>query len=104
MNSTKWLNCRLRDLQTRLQEMAHTVSLPVIRRLLRQQDYRLRANQKNCEGNSPQGRDQQFLYLQQQRQAFVEARQPVLSVDTKKKELIGNFKNAGRIWCQEAEE
>src|ERR1041385_639838 len=101
MNADKWLNCRLRDLQAKLAEKAHQISLPVISRLLKQRDYRLRANRKNEEGKSPPQRDQQFVYLQQQRQAFMQAGQPVLSVDTKKKELVGNFKNAGRIWCQE---
>ena len=102
MKADKWLNCRLRDLQAKLQEKAHWVSLPVISRLLKQRDYRLRVNRKNEEGKSPQERDQQFVYLQQQRQAFMTDGQPVLSVDTKKKELVGNFSNAGRAWCQEA--
>lgn len=102
MTSKKWLNCRLRDLQAKLQEKAHQVSLPVISRLLKQQDYRLRVNHKSVEGTSPPERDTQFVYLQQQRDAFQAAGQPVLSVDTKKKELVGNFKNAGRLWCQEA--
>jgi hypothetical protein len=103
MTQDKWLNCRLRDLQAKLEQTAHPVSLPVISRLLKQRDYRLRASQKRDEGPSPPQRDQQFVYLQQRRQEFQEAGQPVLSVDTKKKELVGNFKNAGRIWCQQAE-
>jgi hypothetical protein len=76
----------------------------VISRLLRKRDYRLRANTKGYESKSPAERDLQFSYLQYQRQQFVDAAQPVLSVDTKKKELVGNFKNAGRVWCQEAQE
>src|SRR5690242_17011904 len=96
MTSAKWLNCRLRDLQARLLEKAHTVSLPVISRLLRDQDYRLRSNDKSDEGHSPSERDRQFLYLHQVRQEYRQARQPILSVDTKKKELVGNFKNAGQ--------
>lgn len=103
MSAAKWLNCRLRDLQAYLQQNAHAVSLPVISRLLRQHDYRLRANQKSDEGKSPAQRDQQFRYLIEQREQFVQAGQPVLSVDTKKKELVGNFNNAGRIWCEAAE-
>lgn len=102
MTARKWLNCRLRDLQARLQTKTHTASLPTLRRLLRKRDYRLRANVKEREGSSPPERDRQFVYLQQQRQAFMAAGQPVLSVDTKKKELLGDFKNAGRIWCQDA--
>jgi hypothetical protein len=103
MNTDKWLNCRLRDLQRALLEKAHAVSLPVISRLLRKRDYRLRANDKSYEGKSPVQRDQQFRYLQEQRQLFLHEGQPVLSIDTKKKELVGDFKNAGQIWCEEAE-
>ena len=103
MSTDKWLNCRLRDLQGALMEKAHTVSLPVLSRLLRKRDYRLRANLKNHEGKSPAQRDQQFRYLQEQRQLFLHEGQPVLCIDTKKKELVGDFKNAGQIWCEEAE-
>jgi hypothetical protein len=103
MSADKWLNCRLRDLQACLQQKAHVVSLPVVSRLLRQHDYRLRANEKSDEGKSPEQRDAQFRYLQEQRQEFLDAGEPVLSIDTKKKELVGNFKNAGQVWCQEAE-
>jgi hypothetical protein len=103
MRPLKWLNCRLCDLQARLLAKAHPISLPVISRLLKQQDYRLRVNSKRWEGKSPPERNAQFEYLLHQRQAHQAAGQPVLSVDTKKKELIGDFKNAGRIWCQEAE-
>jgi len=103
MTADKWLNCRLRDLQTHLAEKAHTVSLPVIGRLLRQHNYRLRANVKDNEGHSPAARDAQFLYLQAQRRQFQEAHQPVLSIDTKKKELVGDFKNTGTVWCQSAD-
>lgn len=103
MSASKWLNCRLRDLQARLQQQAHTASLPVISRLLREHDYGLRTNHKSEEGKSPLQRDQQFRYLIEQRHAFLQTGQPVLSVDTKKKELVGNFKNAGRVWCEQAE-
>jgi hypothetical protein len=103
MNATKWLNCRLRDLQAYLAEKAHSVSLPVISRLLRKHDYALHANCKDEEGKSPADRDPQFVYLKQQREQFLKAGQPVLSVDTKKKELLGDFKNAGQVWSQEAD-
>ena len=102
MTATKWLNCRLRDLQTYLTEKAHTVCLPVISRLLREHDYSLHANCKDEEGRSPVDRDAQFVYLKAQRAQFLQAGHPVLSIDTKKKELVGDFKNAGRIWSQEA--
>src|SRR5476651_1358728 len=103
MNSDKWLNCRLRDLQVRLLAKGHTVSLPILSRLLKKRVYRLRVNIKAHEGTPPEHRDAQFVYLQQIREQFQEAGQPVLSIDTKKKELAGDFKNAGRIWCCSAE-
>ena len=103
MSDRKWLNCRLRDIQERLDETGHGVSLPVISRLLQQHDYRLRANVKQLAGKQHPERDQQFGYLREQCAKHQAAGHPVLSVDTKKKELVGNFKNPGRIWCQEAE-
>jgi len=104
MTTKKWLNCRLRDIQAKLEERGHAVSLPVISRLLKAQDYRLRVNHKEAEGPSNPERAGQFAHIQEQREAYQQAGQPCISVDTKKKELIGNFKNAGRIWCQEAEQ
>jgi DDE family transposase len=104
MNAKKWLNCRLRDIQEQLAQYAMQVSLPVISRLLKAHDYRLRVNHKTFEGEAQPERDRQFTHIQAQREAHRRDGQPCLSVDTKKKELVGNFKNAGRIWCQEAEQ
>lgn len=102
-SSAKWLNCRLRDIQTRLATDGHVVSLPVIRRLLGAADYHLRANQKQREGPAHPDRDTQFAQIAEQRAAHLASGQPVVSVDTKKKELIGDFKNAGRTWGPHAE-
>lgn len=104
MNTKKWLNCRLRDIQAKLVERGQKVSLPVISRLLKAHDYRLRVNHKEAEGADHPERDRQFAHIHEQREAHVQAGQPSISVDTKKKELVGNFKNSGRIWCQAAEE
>jgi hypothetical protein len=102
MSSKKWLKCRLADIQAALSEQ-HRVSKPVISRLLKAKDYRLRANRKKIDSHSQHPeRDQQFQYIQKQRQEHAAKGAPQLSVDTKKKELIGNFKNAGQVWCQEA--
>jgi hypothetical protein len=103
MSDKKWLNCRLSDIRRQLDERGHRVSKPVISRLLRAHDYSLRANVKQATGTQHPARDQQFAHLHAQRAAHQAAGQPVISVDTKKKELVGNFKNAGQIWCQEAE-
>lgn len=97
-SSEKWLNCRLRDIQARLAEEGHPVSLPVIRRLLHQADYRLRVNRKERAGPPHPDRDRQFGLIAAQRAAHLEQGQPVVSVDSKKKELIGNFRNSGRAW------
>ena len=96
MTTTKWLNCRLIDVQQQLAVQGHVVSRPVIGRLLKAHDYRLRANRKELTGPQPPDRNAQFEHIAAQRQQHVAAGQPMISVDTKKKELIGNFKNAGR--------
>ena len=103
MRDQKWLNCRLSDIRQPLDTRGHAVSKPVISRLLRTHRYSLRANVKQHAGKQHPERDQQFQHLQAQRAAHQAAGQPVISVDTKKKELVGNFKNAGQIWCQDAE-
>ena len=104
MGDGKWLNCRLRDVEERLDQQGHKVSVPVISRLLRAHDYRLRVNVKELVGKQEPERDAQFRHILAQRTQHHAVGQPVLSVDTKKKELVGNFKNPGRIWCQEPEE
>jgi hypothetical protein len=98
MTADKWLNCRLPDIQARLRDAGREVSLPVISRLLKAAHYRLRANRKQLSGAAHPDRDTQFRHIQDQRAAHLDAWQPVISVDTKKKELIGNFKQAGRAW------
>jgi hypothetical protein len=104
MTAAKWLNCRLVDIQERLAGLGHPASKPVISRLLRTHDYRLRANVKQAGGATHPDRDCQFRYIGAQREHYLAQGWPVISVDTKKKELIGNFKNAGRTWGQEAEQ
>ncbi len=79
------------------------MSKPVISRLLKAHDYSLKANAKQIGGPPHPERDRQFTYIGEQREQHQAAGQPSISVDTKKKELIGNFKNAGQIWCQSAE-
>jgi len=101
MSSRKWLNCRLSDIQERLG--SHRVSKPVLSRLLKARDYRLRANTKQiCPQQDPE-RNEQFEHIQEQRRQHQEAGAPHISTDTKKKELIGNFRNPGRVWGQTAE-
>jgi len=103
MSEQRWVRSSLRHLSTRLTEAGHAVSPPTVGRLLRVLDYSLKVNVKQKEGPTHPDRDEQFQYIDQQVEAFRSAGQPIVSVDTKKKELIGDFKNPGQTWCQEAE-
>lgn len=100
MSERKWVRSSLRHLQERLEgQVSHTT----IGRLLRAMDYSLKVNVKRLTGDPHPDREQQFTYIESQKQAFLQAGWPVISVDSKKKELIGNFKNAGQHWCLEAD-
>ena len=104
MSEQKWVRASLRHLSRRLGQTGHAASPPTVRRLLDDQGYRLHANTKQLEASAAHpDRDRQFGYIAEQRRAFGAAGQPKISVDTKKKELIGRFKNAGRVWSQAAE-
>ena len=104
MSEQKWVRSSLRALSTRLSEAGHPVSPPTVGRLLADLDYALHVNAKKLEARADHAdRDRQFTYIAAQRQAFLDAHLPIISVDTKKKELIGNFKNAGQAWGTEAE-
>jgi hypothetical protein len=103
MSDAKWLNCRLDDLQEQLEVQGHGVSRPVIGRLLKAHDYHLHVNVKELSGPAQPERNTQFEHIIEQRTKHLTAAQPVISVDTKKKELIGDFKNAGRTWSQQPE-
>jgi hypothetical protein len=104
MSEQKWLRSSLRSLSERLKQAGHQASAPTVSRRLQKHDYALRVNakQKESGGQHPE-RDAQFRYIERQKQAFLAAGDPIISVDTKNKELIGNFKNAGQAWKQEAE-
>ena len=100
----KWVRRSLRQLSTRLGEVGHAVSPPTVGRLLKGLDYALHVNAKKREaGEAHPERAVQFTHIRDQRETFAQAGWPMISVDTKKKELIGNFKNAGPAWGQEAE-
>jgi hypothetical protein len=103
MSDQKWQRSSLRRLSTKLADQDHRLSHTTVGRLLVQMKYSLKANVKRLAGKAHPDRDRQFEYSEQQKRAFLAEGCPVISVDTKKKELIGNFKNDGRTWCQEAE-
>jgi hypothetical protein len=86
-----------------LGEQGHQACPNTVGRLLRKQDFSLKSNRKGLCGPAHPDRDRQFRHIQRQRQAFAAAGQPVISIDAKKKELVGNFKNVGVAWCRQAE-
>ncbi len=98
MSPLRWTSKSVRQLAASLQGMGHRVSRQLVAELLAAAGYSLQANRKTREGTSHPDRDAQFRYINQQVRRFQAATQPVISVDTKKKELVGDFKNAGRQW------
>ncbi len=97
-----WTGLRLEQISRRLKQLGLWVCPNTVRRLLDVLGYALRANRKSLSGPQSPERDRQFHYIQHQRQEFTRSALPIISVDTKKKELVGAFKNAGRIWSREA--
>jgi len=93
-----WTSKSLRRLEEALQDLGHSACPHVIADCLRELGYSLQANSKTREGGDHMDRDAQFQYIADQAKSFLAAEEPVISVDTKKKELVGNFKNNGREW------
>jgi len=93
-----WTSKSTRHLADALVGLGHSVSHDTVGRLLEEIGYSLQANRKTREGKDHPDRDAQFEYINQQVRAFQEAGQPVVSVDAKKKESIGDFRNPGREW------
>ena len=93
-----WTSKSTRNLADELGGLGHRVSHDTVSRLLEEIGYSLQANRKTREGKDHADRDAQFEYINQQVRAFQEAGQPVVSVDAKKKELVGDFRNPGREW------
>jgi len=97
MNLLRWTNKSTARIAEELTRLGHSVSDETVRRRLAEMGYSLQANAKNLEESSA-GRDQQFRYINRQVKQYLAREEPVLSVDTKKKERVGNFKNAGKTW------
>jgi hypothetical protein len=103
MSDQKWVRSSLRHLSVRLDAAGHPASPPTVARLLDQLGYALHVNAKKIEASADRpDRQAQFEHIAEQKAAFAAAGQPIISVDTKKKELIGNFKNRGATWSRAA--
>ena len=98
MSPLRWTVKSTRTLARELTATGHQVSAWTVANLLHEQGFSLQANQKQLEGAAHPDRDAQFGYLNGQSTEHIAAGQPVISVDTKKKELIGLHKNAGQHW------
>ena len=98
-----WTSKSTRHLAEELVARGHQVSHDTVGRLLDEIGYSLQANRKTLEGKDHPDRDAQFGYINRQVRAFQRAGQPVISVDAKKKELVGNFRNLGREWHRRGE-
>jgi len=93
-----WTTKSLRKLAEGLKSQNYNISHTLVGQILKDNDFSLQANRKTYEGKSQPDRDAQFNYIHQKVLAFQKARNPVISVDAKKKELIGNYKNSGSEW------
>ena len=93
-----WTCKSLRQLSETLRAMGHKIGRTLVGELLHKLDYSLQANRKTREGTSHPDRDAQFHYINELVKAALAAGEPAISVDTKKNELVGDFKNAGREW------
>lgn len=98
MSPLRWTCKSLSQLARALTAQGHRVGRTLVGELLRGQKFSLQANRKTREGSSHPDRDAQFRHMNESVRAALAAGEPVISVDTKKKELVGDFKNAGRAW------
>ena len=97
-STLRWTCKSVRTLAEELTKMGHKVSYPVVAELLREIGYSLQANRKTKEGDSHPDRNAQFEHINAKVEEYIGLGQPVISVDTKKKELVGDFKNIGQDW------
>ncbi|WP_411146301.1 ISAzo13 family transposase [Streptomyces sp. x-80] len=98
MSPLRWTTKSLRSLAGELARQGHAASAPTVGRLLRENGFSLQASAKTLEGAQHPDRDAQFRYINDQAKGHQTDGEPVVSVDTKKKEVVGEFKNAGRQW------
>lgn len=103
MSALKWTNKSTYAIADELSSHGKKISADTIQRIVREQGYSLQSNVKSKESGSSDERDTQFRYINTKVKYFSRRDIPVISVDTKKKELVGNFKNQGRRWLKKGE-
>jgi len=103
MSLLRWTNNSTARIAEELTRQGHPTSDETVRRRLRELGYSLQANVKTQEEGSGAGRDEQFRYLNGQVKKYLTRGEPVLSIDAKKKERVGNFKNSGETWRPKGE-
>ena len=101
-----WVRSSCRKLAVRLRERGFSISYHTVWSLLKRMGFSMKTHVRKRRGINPDParRDEQFRYIASQRKVFCQAGFPVISVDTKKKELIGNFRNPGKTWCRRPRE
>jgi hypothetical protein len=104
MTEQKWVRSSLRILSQKLVDEGHRASAATVARLLKDLGFSLKPNKRKQGRLGCPERDQQFKYITSEKQRFITARWPIISIDTKKKELIGEFRNNGRTWRRQGEE
>ena len=103
MSMLRWTSKSTRAIAEELTGLGHPVTWVTVARCLGEMGYCLQANRKTKEGPQHPNRDAQFRYINQRVKLLLRASDPVISVDAKKKELVGPFKNAGRTWRTQGE-
>ncbi len=103
MSPLRWTTKSTRNLAAELTRQGHRVGADTVGDLLREEGFSLQGNAKTVEGQRHPDRDAQFRYISEQVKTHQGTADPVISVDTKKKELVGEFKNAGRVWQPKGE-
>ena len=104
MTGLKWTRRTTAKIASELRLLGVEVSANTVGRLLKKMGFSLRVNHKKKSNGSPKDRDAQFVYIGDLRQQFACAGKPIISVDAKKREQVGEFKNPGNSWEQEAVE
>ena len=100
MGGLKWTRKATRKIARELRSLGIQVSANTVGRLLKEMDYSLRVNRKEIASANSTERNEQFLYMNGLRERFAQEGKPEISVDAKKKELVGNFKNGGALWSR----